>query len=93
MDKLPEDLLIDITSFFTYDDICNFFIISTDLLNIFNKNKNYLVNNTLKKYNLWIIDNNNSYTIRNKTGGYTMHKSICDDKFTCLKNCKGRLFK
>lgn len=92
MDKLPTDLLIDITSFLSYDDMCNFFIISKDSIELLYQNKNHIVNNTLKKYNLWIIDNNNSYTIRNKTSGYTMHNSICDDKFTCLKNCKGRLF-
>ena len=67
MDKLPTDLLIDITSFLSYDDMCNFFIISKDLIELLNRNKNHIVNNTLKKYNLWIIDNNNSYTIRNKT--------------------------
>ena len=63
MDKLPTDLLIDITSFLSYDDMCNFFIISKDLIELLNRNKIHIVNNTLKKYNLWIIDNNNSYTI------------------------------
>jgi hypothetical protein len=91
MDKLPEDLLIDITSFLDYKDTVYFFMTSKNNYNIYKSNEKYIFDSIFNRYKLWLINNPLSYTIRSNFKGYTIYKSVCSNHIECFKKIHNKV--
>ncbi len=85
MEQLDHDLMINITQFLDYKDTILFLTVSKNMMSIYKEHKSYIHNTIFQRYKIWIIDNPLSFTIRTKTKGFTMHKSICNEPFQWFK--------
>ena len=85
MEQLDSNLIINISEFLDYKETICFFSISKSFNDIYKNNIKYIQSSIFNKSNIWIIDNPLSFTIRSKTKGYTMHKSICKEPFQWFK--------